>query len=85
MILGVYGTGLIGTSFFNLSGIISFFGGAYFFFDWLDSVFRELESGGLEVEETETEELYEVVLVSKGLGVVVVVVDVVVLTGAGEL
>jgi hypothetical protein len=75
---------LIWTSFFNLSGIIiSFLGGADFFFGWLDSVFGELDSGALEVEELEVEELYAEVLVSIGLEVAVAVV--LLLTGAGEL
>lgn len=74
---------MIGTSFFNLSGIIiSFLGGAYFFFGWLDSVFGELDSGALEVEESEVEELYAEVLVSIELEIAVAVV---LLTGAGEL
>jgi hypothetical protein len=76
---------LIWTSFFNLSGIIiSFLGGADFFFGWLDSVFGELDSGALEVEELEVEELYAEVLVSIGLEVAVAAV-VLLLTGAGEL
>lgn len=57
-------------------------GGADFFFGWLDSVFGELDSGALEVEESEVEELYAEVLVSIGLEVAVAVV---LLTGAGEL
>lgn len=58
-------------------------GGADFFFGWLDSVFGELDSGALEVEESEVEELYAEVLVSIGLEVAVAVV--LLLTGAGEL
>jgi hypothetical protein len=53
-------------------------GGADFFFGWLDSVFGELDSGALEVEE-----LYAEVLVSIGLEVAVAVV--LLLRGAGEL
>jgi hypothetical protein len=58
-------------------------GGADFFFGWLDSVFGELDSGALEVEESEVEELYAEVLVSIGLEVAVAVV--LLLRGAGEL
>jgi hypothetical protein len=71
---------LIGTSFFNLTGIISFLGGTIFFFDWVDPGFRELESEGLEVEDFE--ELYGVLVF---IGLDVTVVDIVVLTGTAEL